>query len=113
MGLDLELVRPGPRDKKTRRLTYEHLAVYVDDDRAFERAVDDAIAASRRSTAVPMVIRFNVFGTTVLHPADMEQLIAEVRVLGGGPSASYVAPIVALAQMCAATPDSELHIDGD
>lgn len=113
MGLDLQLLRPGARDKRTRRRTFEQLGLYVDHDRAFERAVEGAISASRQSTAVPMIIRFDVFGTTVLHPDDMEQLIAEMRLLAGESSASYVAPIVALAEQCVATPGSELHIDGD
>ncbi len=113
MGLDLQLLRPRPRDKRTSPRTFEQLGLYVDDDRAFESAVEDAIAASRQSTSVPMIIRFNVFGSTVLHPPDMEQLIAEVRTLGGATSASFVAPIVALAEQCAATPGSELHVDGD
>lgn len=113
MGLDLELVRPGPRDKRTRRPTFEQLGLYIDADHAFERAVEEAIRCSRRSTSVPMIIRFDVFGSTVLQSSDMEQFAAEVRVLGGDSSASYVEPIVALAERCAATPRSELHIDGD
>lgn len=49
----------------------------------------------------------------MLHPSDMEQFIVEVLLLAGESSASYVAPVVALAEQCVATPGSELHIDGD
>jgi hypothetical protein len=113
MGLDLELVVPGPPGKRSRRPSFEQIGLYVDGDHAFEQAVEDAITRSSQAVTTPMIIRLKPFGSTVLHPDDMTQLIAEVRVLAGDRAASYVEPIVALAELCARTAGSELHVDGD
>lgn len=113
VGLDLQLLLAGPRDKRTRRATSQRLGLYVDEDCAFESAVDRERGAARASTSLPMITRLDPHGSTVLGPADMEQFAAEVRALASGARPAYLAPIMVLAEMCAATPGSELHIDGD
>lgn len=60
-----------------------------------------------------MIARLDPYGSTVLGPADMEQLAAEVRALAGNARPAYLAPILALAELCVSTPSSELHVDGD
>lgn len=60
-----------------------------------------------------MIARLDPYGSTVLGPDEMEQLAAEVRALASGARPAYVAPILDLAELCASTPGSELHIDGD
>lgn len=113
VGLDLQLLISGRRDKRTRRRSFRCLGFYVDEDRAFEIAVDRERELARTSTRLPMVTRLDLYGSTVLRSADMEQLAAEVRDLAGDTHPTYLEPILALAALCSRTPSSELHIDGD
>ncbi|KRB78687.1 hypothetical protein ASE01_05435 [Nocardioides sp. Root190] len=113
MGLDLQLLIYGPRDKRTRRRSLQRLGFYVDEDRAFESAVDRERELARTSTRLPMITRLDLYGSTVLRSADMEQFAAEVQGLAGDAHPTYLEPILALATLCASTSSSELHIDGD
>lgn len=110
MGIDVVLVQPGPRravrGRRAKQPTYEVLGHYLDEHERLEEAI--------RSASSSMLVRMRLkWGETRLHPDDMEQFVSELRALGGDPPASYVEPVVALAQRCAASPGTELHLQPD
>ncbi|KRB72685.1 hypothetical protein ASE01_21755 [Nocardioides sp. Root190] len=78
-----------------------------------QSAVDRERELACTSTRLPMITRFDIYGSTVLRSADMEQLAVEVKDLAGDAHPTYLEPILALAALCARTPSSELHLDGD
>lgn len=79
----------------------------------FLRDCENAQWESSVSTDVPMLVRLEPYGLTVLTGEDMEQFASEVTRLARGRPVEYLEPLLALAQRCAATPGSELRIEGD
>lgn len=82
MGLDVVLVRTervvtGTKKKK-KKWQFVQLDVYADTNEDFLRDCGRAQRESSVSTDVPMLVRLEPFGLTVLTREDMEQFASEV-----------------------------------
>ncbi|WP_419703565.1 hypothetical protein [Promicromonospora sp. NFX87] len=103
MAVDISLYRVEQPGTSPRRRKLILLGSYSDHG--------DLFAEACAATSLPMLARVKPYGSLMLLSADMEQFVDELRELQLDPSVKE--EILALARVCAADRDTELHLDGD
>ncbi|WP_030508290.1 hypothetical protein [Microbispora rosea] len=111
MGVDAVLMRVEQRGTSPKRRKLTPVAVAPDPKDVFVRVVDQV----RGHGTHPMLERVDPYGSLILSPAEMPQLLSELARLptSAAQDVEAIRRLEDLARRCAAGPVTELHLDGD
>jgi hypothetical protein len=108
MGVDATLYRVHKDGTSTRRWRLERLGDVTD--------VGDVVARLPETHPGRVTSRIKPYGSLVLHPAEMTELVEDlerVKISLARSDQAVIDAFIALARQCAAEPESELRLDGD
>ncbi|TKK85783.1 hypothetical protein FDA94_24425 [Herbidospora galbida] len=109
MGVDVIVMRVTQTGTSPKGRRFEVAESFPD--------VRDVFATLCGQSRLPMLRRVDPYGSLVLTPEEMPQLIAELTetlaLAGDDPARRAVEEVRRLAERCATEPGLELHLEGD